>query len=436
MNRVISTIALVLTDIFAIFISIILAVSLRSVLNLFWDVPIIGYSYITFYAVYVTLILILAYFGVYSKRFDFWYETKLVIRSSLLSFAILLAGLVLGQNADYYSRTTLILIFLLTAIIIPIFKLIAKRVLYNIGFWKKTAKVITTNDNFKSILFDDYYLGYVKSLDSKHNTLFIDSENLSKDKLNRIIEENIKSNREIIFTPILNGYDFSQSYIYNIFSSRTNVFTLENNLLSKTNKFIKSAIDYVLIISSSFLWMPVLVIIAIWLKKEDPKGDIFFKQRRLGLNGKEFFCYKFRTMCSDQSFMREWLEKHPEEKAYYNIYHKYINDPRITQVGAFLRRTSLDELPQLLNVLRGEMSLIGPRPYMVIEKQDIGKKAPLVLAVKPGVTGLWQVSGRSGVDFNERVEMDVWYMKNWSLWNDIIILIKTFKIVLKRDGAY
>ena len=140
-------------------------------------------------------------------------------------------------------------------------------------------------------------------------------------------------------------------------------------------------------------------------------------------------------MYSDQSFMPAWLENHPEEEAYYDLYHKYMNDPRITKVGRFLRRTSLDELPQLFNVLRGEMSLIGPRPYMVIEKNDIGKKAPLVLAVKPGITGLWQVSGRSDVHFDERVEMDVWYMKNWSLWNDVIILLKTIHIVIKRDGA-
>lgn len=435
MSRFLSTIALILFDILAILIAIALAVSLRKLLNVFFNVPVIDYSYLSFGSVYITLIFILGYFGIYTKRFDFWHETRLVVRSSFLSFAILLAGLVLGQNAEYYSRSTLILLFLLTTITIPSAKLISKKLLYKIGVWKKTAKVITDNENFKSTLFDDYYLGYVKSSDSNHNTLFIDSVNLSKDKLNKIIEENIKSSREIIFTPVLSGYDFSQSYIYNVFSSRTNVFTLENNLLSKTNKFIKSAIDYILVIGSSFLWAPVLLIIAIWLRKEDPKGDVFFKQRRLGINGKEFFCYKFRSMYSDQSFMTEWLDKHPDEKAYYEIYHKYMNDPRITKVGAFLRKTSLDELPQLLNVLRGEMSLIGPRPYMVIEKQDIGRKAPLVLAVKPGITGLWQVSGRSGVDFNERVEMDVWYMKNWSLWNDIIILIQTFQTVIKRDGA-
>ncbi|HDL5111671.1 TPA: sugar transferase, partial [Mannheimia haemolytica] len=220
---------------------------------------------------------------------------------------------------------------------------------------------------------------------------------------------------EIIFSPFLVGYDFSQSSIYNLFDSRINVFHLENKLLSKLNRFYKAIIDYTIVVLSSVFWLPLLCLIAIWIKIEDPKGDVFFMQRRLGLNGKEFLCYKFRSMYSDQSFMADWLEMNPEEKAYYNIYHKYMNDPRITKVGSFLRKTSLDELPQLLNVFKGEMSLIGPRPYMVIEKKDIGNKISLVLGVKPGITGLWQVSGRSDTDFDTRVQMDVWYMKNWSL---------------------
>lgn len=435
MNKFLSAVVLILIDVISIFISIFMAVSLRKILNLFFDVPVIDYSYLLFVSVYITFIFILGYFGVYTKRFDFWHETRLVVRSSFLSFAILLAGLMLGQNSGYYSRSTLVLIFLLTAIIIPISKLFVKRFLFGIGLWKDTAKVITDNENFKAALFEDYYLGYVKSSDSKHNTLFIDSVNLNKYTLNKIIEDNIRNSREIIFTPVLNGYDFSQANIYNMFNSRTNVFTLENKLLSKLNKIIKAAIDYMLVVCSIFFWGPVLILIAFWLKREEPKGDILFKQRRLGINGKEFFCYKFRTMHSDQSFMPKWLENHPEEKAYYEIYHKYMHDPRITKVGEFLRKTSLDELPQLLNVLRGEMSLIGPRPYMVIEKKDIGRKAPLVLAVKPGITGLWQVSGRSDIGFNERVEMDVWYMKNWSLWNDIVILLKTISTVLGRGGA-
>lgn len=376
--------------------------------------PVITYSYITFSAVYVTLIL-LAYFGVYNRRFEFWHESKLVVRACFLSFIILFAALALGQNADFYSRSTLILIFCISSITIPVFKIFVKKMLFNLKFWQKPAKIITDSDSFRFQLFNDPYLGYVKADNIKHETLFIDSTNISKDKLNSIIEDNIKNSREIIFSPFLVGYDFSQSSIYNLFDSRINVFHLENKLLSKLNRFYKAIIDYTIVVLSSVFWLPLLCLIAIWIKIEDPKGDVFFMQRRLGLNGKEFLCYKFCSMYSDQSFMADWLEMNPEEKAYYNIYHKYMNDPRITKVGSFLRKTSLDELPQLLNVFKGEMSLIGPRPYMVIEKKDIGNKISLVLGVKPGITGLWQVSGRSDTDFDTRVQMDVWYMKNWSL---------------------
>lgn len=436
MNRFIVVLSLIFFDILVILFSIFLAVSMRNFLNIFWDeFPVIGYSYMFFNSVYITLILTLGYFGIYTKRFDFWHETKVIIRACFLTFLFFFTMLSLEQNIEFYSRSTLIFIFLFAGILIPSSKLLVKKILFKIGIWKKEAKIITDNEDFKIKLFDDYYLGYIKSSNYKHNILFIDGSNLNKEKLNKIIEENIRHSREIIFTPVLNGYDYSQSYIYNIFNSRTNVFTLENKLLNKLNRIIKAAIDYMLVVCSIFFWGPVLILIAFWLKREDPKGDIFFRQRRLGVNGKEFFCYKFRSMHSDQSFMPKWLENHPEEKAYYEIYHKYMHDPRITKVGACLRKTSLDELPQLLNVLRGEMSLIGPRPYMVIEKKDIGKKAPLVLAIKPGITGLWQVSGRSNVDFNERIEMDVWYIKNWSLWNDIVILLKTIATVLGRGGA-
>lgn len=376
MNKIISAITLIIFDIFAILVSIICAVSLRKVLNVFWDMPVITYSYITFSAVYVTLILLLAYFGVYNRRFEFWHESKLVVRACFLSFIILFAALALGQNADFYSRSTLILIFCISSITIPVFKIFVKKMLFNLKFWQKPAKIITDSDSFRFQLFNDPYLGYVKADNIKHETLFIDSTNISKDKLNSIIEDNIKNSREIIFSPFLVGYDFSQSSIYNLFDSRINVFHLENKLLSKLNRFYKAIIDYTIVVLSSVFWLPLLCLIAIWIKIEDPKGDVFFMQRRLGLNGKEFLCYKFRSMYSDQSFMADWLEMNPEEKAYYNIYHKYMNDPRITKVGSFLRKTSLDELPQLLNVFKGEMSLIGPRPYMVIEKKILVIKSP------------------------------------------------------------
>lgn len=436
MNNIISRTLLIVSDIITIFLSIFLAISLRTFLTIFFDLPKIDYSYLSFYSVYVTLIIMFFYLGIYTKRYDFWHETKLIVKACILSFLMLLASLALGQNAEFYSRSTLILIFITCSIFLPISKLFLKKYLFQLGFWRKPAKVISDNTEFRNQLFEDHYLGYVRSSGLNREVIFIDGKSIDKDKLNRIIENNISNSREIIFTPVLNGYDFSNSYIYNMFNSRTNIFSLENKLLSRTNQMIKGLLDYFIVLTSIIFWIPILGIIAIVIKMEDPKGTILFKQKRLGVNNKEFLCYKFRSMYSDQSFMEQWLAEHPEEKEYYDKYHKYMNDPRVTNVGAFLRKTSLDEIPQLLNVLTGDMSLVGPRPYMVTEKEKIGQKSSLVLAVKPGITGLWQVSGRSEIDFETRVDMDVWYMKNWSLWNDIVILCKTVSVVLKRDGAY
>ena len=156
----------------------------------------------------------------------------------------------------------------------------------------------------------------------------------------------------------------------------------------------------------------------------------------MGKDGEAFECYKFRSMREDgDAILQQYLKEHPEEVENYNIYHKYENDPRITKIGNFLRKTSLDELPQIINVFKGEMSLIGPRPYMLNEKEKIGSKIDMVLAVKPGITGLWQVSGRSDVDFYSRVDMDVYYTRNWNLWLDFVIFLKTIKTVLLREGA-
>ena len=190
----------------------------------------------------------------------------------------------------------------------------------------------------------------------------------------------------------------------------------------------------IIIIAFPFLIIVFSVIILI-MKIIEPKGNIFFSQPRLGLNGRHFWCYKFRSMCMNQDFMSEWLKANPDEEEYYKVFKKYKNDPRVTKVGRILRKTSLDELPQILNVLKGEMSIVGPRPYLPSELPDLKEYIDIILSVKPGITGIWQVSGRSDVDFETRAQMDVWYMKNWCIWNDIVIIIKTFKVVLLRKGA-
>ena len=171
----------------------------------------------------------------------------------------------------------------------------------------------------------------------------------------------------------------------------------------------------------------------IWV---ETRGKVFFRQQRLGQNNQAFTCYKYRTMHENsEEILASYLEKNPQEIAHYETYHKYKFDPRITKVGRILRLTSLDELPQILNVLKNEMSLVGPRPYMTSEASKIAQDKDIILRVKPGITGLWQTSGRSGLSFKQRNELEVWYVRNWSLWLDIVILLKTIIIVLKMKGA-
>ena len=201
------------------------------------------------------------------------------------------------------------------------------------------------------------------------------------------------------------------------------------------NKFLKNFIDKIIVLATSLLWLPLLCVIAIILKLKNPKEPVFFIQNRLGEHGKIFKCFKFRTMMSDQSFMDEFLANNPDEKKYYEKYHKFMHDPRIDSFGAFLRKSSLDELPQLFNVLLGEMSLVGPRPYMVNERHDMKGFLALILEVKPGITGLWQVSGRAATSFRARLRIDLLYIKNWSLWFDFVIILKTFRAVLNSHGA-
>ncbi len=201
------------------------------------------------------------------------------------------------------------------------------------------------------------------------------------------------------------------------------------------NKRIKHFIDKILVLIMSPTWLPVLCMITLILKLKNPKEPVFFIQNRLGEHGKIFKCFKFRTMMSDQSFMNEFLANNPDEKKYYEKYHKFMHDPRIDSFGAFLRKSSLDELPQLVNVLLGEMSLVGPRPYMVNERHDMKGFLALILEVKPGITGLWQVSGRAGTSFRARLRIDLLYIKNWSLWFDFVIILKTFRAVLNSHGA-
>ena len=221
-----------------------------------------------------------------------------------------------------------------------------------------------------------------------------------------------------------------------IFNEKLLILRLKNNLVRPLNRFIKTIVDYTLTIIGVILISPFLLFIAAWIYKDSP-GPVIFRHIRIGKNGKPFPCFKFRTMCNNaDKKLQELLANDPEACAEWEKDFKLKNDPRITKSGAFLRRTSLDELPQLLNVLRGEMSLVGPRPVIEAELPRYGDFLDDYLMVKPGITGMWQVNGRSDTTYDERVQMDSWYVRNWSVWLDFMLLFRTVKAVLAGKGAY
>ena len=200
---------------------------------------------------------------------------------------------------------------------------------------------------------------------------------------------------------------------------------------------VKTAFDYILTLVGAVFISPLLVYIAYRIKKEDP-GPVFFAHTRIGKDGKPFPCYKFRSMVvNSQEMLQKYLVKNPAAREEWERDFKLKDDPRVTTIGKFLRSTSLDELPQIFNVLRGEMSLVGPRPVIQEELDKYyGETAKLYCTVKPGITGLWQVSGRSDIGYDERVALDATYIKYRSMWGDIVILWKTIGVVLMKKGAY
>ena len=201
-------------------------------------------------------------------------------------------------------------------------------------------------------------------------------------------------------------------------------------------EIVKRTIDIFAGIIGLIALIPLTAIIYIANKIYKEEGPVFYTQERIGKNGKILKIIKYRSMViGAEEKLKEYLEENEEARKEYKIYKKLKDDPRITKIGKFLRKTSLDEMPQLLNLLTGEMSLIGPRPYLPSEREDMGEYYNIIIKSKPGITGLWQISGRSNTTFDERLDYDIKYYKDYSLKTDFKILYKTFENVIKKEGA-
>lgn len=240
---------------------------------------------------------------------------------------------------------------------------------------------------------------------------------------------------DVSVIPAMRGVPLFGTDISYFFSHEVAMLKLRNNLRYWPARLLKRVFDLVASLGLLIVGWPLFMYLA-WRIRQDG-GAAVFAHRRVGQGGKLFDCYKFRSMRVDaEEQLRELLATDPALRVEWEKEFKLKADPRISAIGRFLRRTSLDELPQVFNVIKGDMSLVGPRPVVQAELKRYGHDVDYFLMVRPGMTGLWQVSGRNDVGYDTRVYLDTWYVKNWSLWYDIAILFKTIKVVFKRNGAY
>lgn len=229
----------------------------------------------------------------------------------------------------------------------------------------------------------------------------------------------------------------SYSYIDTGGRQRGRSYELEGSAADNLRyRILKRVFDIGLVLLSVPVLLLMLAIVAAMVMMSSP-GPIFYSHRRIRQNGAFFSMWKFRTMCVNSAeVLEDYLRAHPEARSEWNRTHKLKNDPRVTPIGHFLRRYSIDELPQVWNVLQGQMALVGPRPIVAAEVEKYGDRFYCYCSVKPGLTGLWQVSGRSELTYPQRVTLDCDYVAQWSLRRDVVILLRTFSSVANKDGAY
>lgn len=276
----------------------------------------------------------------------------------------------------------------------------------------------------------------VDSFIKSHNidTVLIAIPELKKKNLNSLFELFKNKVNVIKYLPQVNGLVTFDTKVEDF----DGILMISNSRgVNQTGSYIlKRLMDICAGLCGILILIPLTVFVFVKNRKEGDKGPIFFTQNRIGKDGKEFKMYKYRTMVlGADKILEELMEKDPAIRKEYTVNKKLANDPRITSAGKFLREKSLDEFPQFINVLLGQMSLIGPRPYLPREKEDMGQYYDDVVACKPGITGMWQSHGRSDVDFDHRLVLDEYYYRNWSFWLDVTLLFKTVKQVLYGRGA-
>lgn len=412
------------------------------------------------YAVFVAgLMLWLAVQGHYNRRIPFWTELKQIV------LAVALAGLLDGFSQyafkQQFSRVWLGTNWAMVALFLVMARHGVKAMLTALGTWQCPTLLVGSGPTARAAqdaLASERHLGYVvvgsvalggAAADDRSTTAAVwsayrrfgarfvvvapDAADIPRTE--PVIADLTRRRVNFAVIPSIFGMSVLGLRSESFFSHDVVMLTGQNNLAEPLMRVMKRLFDVTVASALLVLLAPFMLGVAALIRRDG--GPALFAHRRVGMNDTRFGCLKFRTMIVNaDEVLRRVLETDPEARAEWERDFKLRNDPRITPVGRFLRRTSLDELPQLINVVRGEMSLVGPRPIIEKEMERYGDDIRYYLEARPGLTGLWQVSGRNDSGYGRRVKLDAWYVKNWSLWHDITILLKTVRVVLTKEGAY
>jgi Undecaprenyl-phosphate galactose phosphotransferase WbaP len=319
-------------------------------------------------------------------------------------------------------------------------KTVAEHLTLNWGLGYKPVAIfdyrLGKSSRFREVVDDRQFLEEVTVLARKENldTAIFAMPHARREQLTRLINLASISFRHIMIIPNLGGVTNSAVVARDL--AGTFAVEIKYNLLDPWALRAKRVADVVATVVGGALILPLILVLALLVYLESG-GPVFYTDRRMGRSGKLFSCVKFRTMKPNaEALLQRLLAEDAKLREEYAKYHKLRDDPRVSRVGRFLRKTSLDELPQLWNVLRGEMSLVGPRPYLPRESEEIGVTQAEILRVPPGITGPWQVAGRNLISFNDRVHLDAVYIRDWSMWLDIVLLARTARVLLLDRGAF
>jgi undecaprenyl-phosphate galactose phosphotransferase len=407
--------------------------------------------------------------GDYSRRQLFWDGARATTGALLIWCVVFSAAIVIVEPAQLLPS---LLVWFGLMVILPVARQTMRLFLAKLGIWRRPTAIIGSNQTAGEIYpvlsghlslgFDVRWLVFESTeypvpaslskltpvnvpqqqvldflLDAGCAQVILVPDERHQTYQSETIDEMVGANIAVAIVPSLRRlplFGLSASYF---FGRDLLLLQVRNNLSRLPQRAIKRTIDVVGGVGALILLWPLFLTLAILIKLEDG-GPVMFKQDRVGRNGRCFRCWKFRTMTVDaEDQLVRWARDNPALLDNYRKSNfKLRADPRVTRIGQHIRRMSLDELPQLFNVVLGDMSLVGPRPLIPRELADYGAVINLYNRVRPGITGLWQISGRSHTTFAQRISYDEWYIKNWTVWYDMVIMLRTIRVMFCRDGAY